>query len=188
MSGQRALCPGCGAEVVAKCGEFVKWHWAHVSGEVCDSWGESEGTWHRAWKLWAPRERREVWFGRHVADIVAGDGVICELQHSSISVDEIRDRERFYGNMRWLFDARDKGYELNVKEPNGNAASIHRSFWWPTMASCRKRVILDLGMNVVISLEHVNDSGTYGFGYIYPYRTIQMWIAGPSHWPTLKGL
>ena len=27
---RRATCPGCDSEVVAKTGEVVRWHWAHV--------------------------------------------------------------------------------------------------------------------------------------------------------------
>lgn len=39
----------------------------------------------------------------HRADVVLGDGSVLELQASSISADETRSREAFYGRMQWLF-------------------------------------------------------------------------------------
>ncbi len=61
-TGGRGTCPHCGAAVMAKCGDFVAWHWAHVSGEECDSWAEPGGmtAWHRAWQECVPVDRREV--------------------------------------------------------------------------------------------------------------------------------
>ncbi len=33
--GGRAKCPNCGKELIAKCGEFKTWHWAHESKIDC---------------------------------------------------------------------------------------------------------------------------------------------------------
>jgi hypothetical protein len=100
---QKASCPCCGGEVLAKCGEVVTWHWAHKSRD-CDPWSEPESEWHREWKSLFPREMQEVVIGPHRADVLSPRGVI-ELQHSSISAAEIRKREQFYEKMVWVIDA-----------------------------------------------------------------------------------
>ena len=107
--GLRAICPLCRSVVVAKCGDIVEWHWAHQSGGDCDPWAENETAWHRWWKERAPEDWREVTMGTeqvHRADIRREDGYVIELQHSAISVDEIVERETFYGRMVWLLDGR----------------------------------------------------------------------------------
>ncbi|HVL37759.1 MAG TPA: competence protein CoiA family protein [Fimbriimonadaceae bacterium] len=102
--GLKAKCPICGAPVRAKCGEVRVWHWAHEQQIDCDPWGEHESEWHRGWKALAPLERVEVTMGPHRADIVATDGAVIELQYSSISPQEIREREAHYGRMVWLLN------------------------------------------------------------------------------------
>lgn len=176
--GATAFCPGCGGSVIAKCGTIVMWHWAHIANTSCSFASYPETLWHRAWKSACPVSRREVPMGGHFADMVAGDGTVCEVQHSSIDIEELRDRERFYGEMRWIFDARDKGFEV---EERGNGYSVHRSHSWPTITFARRRVMLDLGENTIISLEKINESGSYGWGFLYPYKTVRMWLAGPDY-------
>lgn len=174
-----ATCPICRSEVIAKCGDIVVWHWAHQPQSICPMAWEPETWWHRQWKKAAPIERREVIRGHHVADVIAGDGAICELQHSGISADEIMSRENNYKELRWLFDARDKNFTL--EEGRGGSFTIHRSHQWPAIAICRRRVMLDLGDRTIISLERTNENGSWGWGYIYPYGTVRRWIAGPAY-------
>ncbi|WP_446425340.1 competence protein CoiA family protein, partial [Mailhella sp.] len=61
ISGQRGVCPGCGAEVVAKCGRVKTPHWAHKSKSDCDSWWQNKGEWHRIWQDEFPKEWQEIW-------------------------------------------------------------------------------------------------------------------------------
>lgn len=114
-SGERGACPGCNAEVIARCGAVVTWHWAHRPGAECDSWGEPEGEWHRTWKnavSGGVKHRTEVRFEAdgtwHLADALAGDGSVVEFQHSPLPTDAVREREDFYtrmaGRMLWVFD------------------------------------------------------------------------------------
>lgn len=107
----QAICPNCGGAVRAKCGVINEWHWAHMDTQECDPWSEPESEWHRDWKRFVPSHQTEVtiekYGRRHRADIEATDGTVIELQHSSISPEEIYERELFYGNMLWIFDARD---------------------------------------------------------------------------------
>jgi competence CoiA-like predicted nuclease len=122
---ERAVCPGCGDEVIAKCGTINRWHWAHRNRD-CDSWSEPETDWHLDWKEKFPREWREVAIGCHRADVVTNDGVI-EFQHSSISAEEILKRESFYRRMVWVLDA--SGFRRNIEH---RRRGKYESFRWKT--------------------------------------------------------
>lgn len=100
------LCPLCEEVLIPKCGELVSWHWAHRARLDCDPWSEPEGEWHLGWKRKVPANRVEVRRPPHRADIVTPVDRVVELQQSSISVQDIRARESFYGTMAWLFDVR----------------------------------------------------------------------------------
>ena len=104
-SGTVGVCPGCGGEVRAKCGEIVSWHWAHINAD-CDPWSEPETEWHRKWKAYFPADWQEVTKPPHRADVAGPDGVL-EIQRSGISPEEIREREQFYGRMAWLLNGHD---------------------------------------------------------------------------------
>lgn len=123
QKGQRAICPECGAEVLAKCGEINIWHWAHVSRVDCDLWGEPESAWHLNWKSGLPLDWVEVPMAengeKHRADIRLPNGRVIELQHSSISVTEISKRELFYKKMVWIFDVQEA------------ANAVAQSWWTP---------------------------------------------------------
>jgi len=65
----------------------------------------AEGNWHRGWKEDFGIEFSEKTIGNNRADIVAPDGTVIELQHSSISEWEIAKRESAYGKMAWIVDS-----------------------------------------------------------------------------------
>lgn len=105
--GAAGACPICHMEVIPKCGEIKTWHWAHKSLKDCDHWAEPESEWHLGWKKLAGLDNSEVVIrkdeGIHRADIKIDNRVI-ELQHSSLSPKDVREREEFYGNMIWVID------------------------------------------------------------------------------------
>lgn len=94
--------------MIAKCGKIKTHHRAHETREDCDSWSESVGPWHLEWQSLVNDLFVEVTIGSHRADVVGNTNVVVELQHSSISPDEIAERESFYGNMIWVFDATER--------------------------------------------------------------------------------
>ena len=102
-NGAVGFCECCQSRLIPKCGSILRHHWSHQAGD-CDPWGETETEWHRWWKGRAARECCEVVLGKHRADIRRHDGFVIELQHSSISVEDIEAREAFYGDMCWLLD------------------------------------------------------------------------------------
>jgi competence protein CoiA len=108
-TGERGTCPGCEGGVLAKVGPDRVPHWAHQSNSNCDPWFEPETPWHRAWKALVVPDAQEVTIKRdgshHRADICVGEhGPVIELQQSTIALQEMLDREAFYGRMIWLFD------------------------------------------------------------------------------------
>lgn len=174
------ICPSCHEGVIPKCGTIVVHYWSHRSGTDCDPWSEGETPWHAQWKTAAPVHRREVVRGAHRADAIAGDGVVCEIQHSPISPHDIERREEFYGDMRWIFDARDRNFEIEYLD--GNGAKVFRDARWPTIAIPRRRVMLDLGVDIgVLSCEVINATGSWARGYLYPHRTIRAWLGGKEY-------
>uniref|UniRef100_UPI0037445B87 competence protein CoiA family protein n=1 Tax=Cyclobacterium roseum TaxID=2666137 RepID=UPI0037445B87 len=40
--GFKGICPSCGAELIAKCGERKINHWTHKASRNCDPWWEQE--------------------------------------------------------------------------------------------------------------------------------------------------
>lgn len=108
----RARCPQCDAAVVAKCGKLVSWHWSHRAAE-CDSWSEGETEWHLSWKRRVEPAACEVVLGNHRADIRTAEGRVIELQHSPIDSATLAEREAFYSDLVWLFDAESFKLELH---------------------------------------------------------------------------
>lgn len=168
IDGQRALpfskgrgvCSCCGGVLIAKCGKIVTHHWAHESKDDCDSWSEPIGPWHLWWQGMVRTDSIEIARGPHRADIVGNDGVVVELQHSSISAEDIAAREAFYGNMVWLFDATERFAYVN----QGDRAFF--SFGKTKhLELCKKPVFLDFGFDV-LEVEQFSGAVTMlsGFG------------------------
>lgn len=108
--GLKGICSGCKKEVTAKCGSLKVHHWAHKSLPDCDSWWEPETEWHLNWKEKFPEDYREVVFisdngELHRADIHTPKGVTIEFQNSSISLDELTSRVKFYQKLIWVVNA-----------------------------------------------------------------------------------
>jgi len=162
-----AICPCCGTEVVAKCGQMVVWHFAHKASNECDRWSDGETDWHLRWKTHSPIERTEVIMGPHRADAVGRDGRIIEYQRSSISWEDMRAREEFYGRMMWVFDVAD-AYQAgrlswqtdrsiwqqadNVGHPKVRIKWMHPR---RSILACRRRVFLDIGGDRLLAVGHL---------------------------------
>lgn len=158
-----AICPSCGASVRAKCGTVNVWHWAHESAD-CDPWAEPETGWHAWWKSAFDPGCQEVVRGCHRADIVTPSGIVLEVQHSTISAEDIQERERYYGRrMMWILDMREQRDNLDVRTRDGFATfrwkHPRRSFW----ASSRM-VALDLGGRIFVVKKLHTDTPCGGWG------------------------
>jgi hypothetical protein len=156
----RGKCPYCGGMVIAKCGSINTHHWAHEAKKDCDGWSEPIGPWHLSWQNLVRPEFVEVPFDRHRADICANSNIVLELQHSPIQPEEIAERENFYGDMVWLFDATYR-FDHVVSENRvffSFGPSKHITF-------CQKPVFLDFG-DVLVQVERMSDllANCSGFG------------------------
>ncbi len=155
-----ATCPGCALPVKAKCGDINIWHFSHLTGADCDTWYESESSWHKEWKEQFPVECREVVMKPHRADIKIKDLVI-EVQSSPISASEIEERENFYGNMIWIVDIRDVNHNLSFYDKN-----THTSFYWKhakrSYAFANKNIYLDDGGQNLFMIMKFNGRSGYG--------------------------
>lgn len=139
----KATCPLCNQEVIAKCGSIKIWHWSHKSKINCDSFGECETKWHLNWKNEFPIEQQEFIMGRHKADIRTSSRFIIELQNSPISSEEIKDREDYYKRMVWLLNGSTlcKGLELRNKKNRITFRWKHPpKSWW----NVTKQIYIDL--------------------------------------------
>lgn len=187
-SGEKAVCPTCGSEVVAKCGLINVWHWAHVGRDECDRWAEPESEWHQGWKKLLPEHQTEVtiekiWGGKkqkHRADIQATDGTVIELQHSTIATEEIFARESFYGRMAWIFDSREvweaERFELEEHE---NYYSFRWKYPRKHVAHARTTRYLHFDDNLLfrIGKMHINFQGACrGWGrFVDIQRLVTEW-------------
>lgn len=183
--GVPAICPTCEEPVRPKCGQIITWHWAHIGRDDCDDWAERDTAWHRTWQETVPVAWREVVVSNHRADIIASNGTFVELQHSSISADEIRERERFYGRMIWIFDAIDAYQEdrLDIRRRSGKS---YVTFRWKhprkTLGACRRPVLLDLGNGQLLSLGKIHlGAPCGGWGKLATRDAVTAWLNTGSH-------
>lgn len=126
-------CPACGQDALAKCGAQLMWHWAHKGRRHCDPWWENETEWHRNWKSHFPDRMHEVVLfdqdtgEKHIADLKTDRGMVIEIQHSAMPVEELRSREAFYKNMAWIVDGKtfSKQFEVHPEPlPHPQAALL----------------------------------------------------------------
>jgi competence CoiA-like predicted nuclease len=165
-------CPQCDSEVIAKCGKVTAWHWAHKADD-CDSWSEPLTQWHADWQARFPIQWCEVPVGNHRADVLRPGGRVIEFQHSGLSVDEIRERERHYGpRMVWVFDAIDayRRERLTLRRKSGDKGRVYYSFRWRhprrSVMACTRRVYLDLGDGLLLDMRKMHAGPPYrGWGY-----------------------
>jgi len=119
--GAKGVCPCCGNDLVAKCGEINIHHWSHKK-KCDDHWWENETEWHRNWKNYFPKEWQEIIHydesgERHIADVKTPDDWVIEFQHSAIKREERLSRNNFYNkNSRliWVVDC--KRRKTDVKQ------------------------------------------------------------------------
>lgn len=151
IKGVRGTCPFCGAELIAKCGDFKMNHWAHKGKLMCDVWWENETEWHRVWKNNFPVEWQEVIHfdektgEKHIADVQTVHNLVIEFQHSHIKPEERTSREKFYKNLLWVVDGtrlkrdyprflkgRKNGFENTIFHNTDNPKIYRVEFldWW----------------------------------------------------------
>ena len=167
--GARAICTTCKGVLRAHCGPIRIWHWHH-EGSDCDPWHEPETDWHQGWKSQFLEAWREVTQGPHRADIITIRGLVLEFQHSSLGYNDYRERERFWGNLVWVFDARswfDDAFHIRMRPDKF-------TFRWKqprqSMFSIRRPMFLDTGNELFEITWLSRNTPCGGTGRFIPYR------------------
>lgn len=153
-----------GKSLVVKKGETKTHHFAYKHENDADPWQRGKMTeWHRKWQDMCYKECVEVRMGKpveHIADIKTPKGLVVELQHSSISADDIREREAFYGKMVWLWDYSKRQtcfYEADFTAPphfrsSQPLFSIQLSRNDPRLTVAERPCFVDMGNNRIMQL------------------------------------
>ena len=171
--GLKGECDFCGSKMIAKCGDYRIWHWAHRGDHNCDRWWEPETEWHLNWKSKFPIEWQEVVHvaedgERHIADVKTAAGRVIEFQHSAISSHERQSREKFYRSMIWVVNGlrrkRDRfNFEksLSVTRRNPALYSVSRGecALLRDWAGCSVDVFFDFGSPILWHLHPIEPSG-----------------------------
>lgn len=129
----RALCPECGSEVVAVRGESTVHHWRHLVATGCSYAGET--AWHMDWKMRfadvgevekvRDDARCDVWTPIRG---MANPGRAFEFQSKPMDLDEMRERQRVWINVVWVFD----GLGADIQSM-GAQNGVLRAFSWNRM-------------------------------------------------------
>ena len=177
QTGLDGYCPICEEKLIPKCGRINIRHWSHTTfSEHCEH--ERETKWHLEWKSLFNINNVEVVVNkndkRKLTDAKLKNGLCVEFQHSPISVDEILEREKFYGNMIWVFDCRDAYNENRIllRRRREYSGSDLMSFRWlhakKNIAYTTKPTYLDLGEHILRLKKIGNKAPTGGYGFIRP--------------------
>lgn len=200
VRGQRGICQYCGEEMVAKCGQFVIWHWAHMPKRNCDPWWDSESEWHREWKERFPEDWREIIHidelsgEKHIADVKTPSGTVVEFQRSPISSKEVTSREEFYQTMVWVIDGDRGTLDTNyfrmglVSEPVSLDPLVHIVEWWSSSRTLQKwsmvdsPVYIDFGRHGLWRLLDFNVANQLGFvSPMDPEKLVEYCTAGDGN-------
>lgn len=174
-------CPVCKDKLQAKCGQIVAWHWAHVAADDCDPWSEPDTVWHRTWQDVVPPHQREVVIGNHRADIVAANGTVVELQHSSLPTAEIQARESHYGRMVWIFDATEAYDDDRIwLRPRDGYVTFRWKHPRKSIALCHQYVLLDLGDKLLHVKRIYPNAPCGGWGRLVDRSAIENFMRGES--------
>ena len=87
-------------------------HNGRISSKCTETWSSDMSEWHKEWQNRFPSETIEIimeYSGeKHRADVKTPEQVVVEFQHSNLSLEEFRARNRFYHDcdcrVIWVFD------------------------------------------------------------------------------------
>lgn len=182
--GATGTCPGCGSDLIARCGERKVWHWAHKGRRHCDQWWENETQWHRDWKSNFPLEWQEVGARDddgelHIADVRTPSGLVVEFQHSYLRPAEARKRTQFHNPMLWVVDATRRPTDptqfkkclQDARQHRFSEGTVYEVYWPEEVRLFREWigtgvvVAFDLGKEDVWLLRRVQQGKVFGFFY-----------------------
>jgi hypothetical protein len=130
--------------------------------------------WHIDWQNKFDKKNREVVIRRgekfHRADALNSKGVVIEFQNSNINVDEIMERETFYGNMIWVVNA--KAFAGNIEFNTGVNEFIWRNVR-KTWLAATMPIFFDFGDSLIDERCFFDGSWSYTQS---DYKNIILWF------------
>jgi len=179
------FCPTCNGNMLIRKGNINVHHWAHKKGCCKDTWAHGKMTpWHLSWQLACIRNAVEVVIEKnnndldnqkekkikHRADIIGNNGIIIELQHSSINPEDIKKREEFYDNMIWVFDVSTKLKQFEFQRL-GNFVLFKWDHPWITLRNVTKPLFVDFGfVDSILEINQLAENGPNGIGKFVPFQ------------------
>ena len=141
-----------GHEVICKRGEKRLSHFCHKK-LVDNCVGSKMSDWHLAHQNRIKDDYLEIPIGNNRADIRNLDNVVIELQNSPISKEEIREREKAYGNMVWIFNFFKN--DISITKQDGRLLYFDITKGPMYMFDVRKQLFLDEGkIGMLEVIEH----------------------------------
>ncbi len=144
----------------------------------------SSAEWHDYWKGMVDVTQREQPRGAHIADVVAANGCVVEVQHASMSPTRITGRELDHGHMIWMWDGRAFYRTGKLEITSFETGTV--TFRWKNhrrnLRSCRRPVFLDLwtlgqsNVRVVLRIELLREDGS-GVGHLITHHAMRLWMA-----------
>ncbi|MEU3299717.1 hypothetical protein ABZ729_07825 [Streptomyces sp. NPDC006678] len=143
----------------------------------------SSTQWHDYWKSVVPATHREQRRGNHIADVIAADECVVEIQHASMSPTKIMGRELDHGHMVWIWDGR-SAYDSGALSLTAFADGIVRFRWKNqrrNLRTCRRPCFLDLwavgesGERMLLKVDVLNEDGT-GSGQLVTHHSMRLWM------------
>ncbi len=155
----RGKCPSCGETVIACVGEIIYPYWRHEQKSPSNCVAaqyENEGEWHATWKFLFGKEFAEQYIRQgdktRRADVRLNNGLVIEIQHSSIDTREIRARERFHHKMIWVFDASGPVAAGRLRYEQGYFHWIKPRI---SIRNCQVPVFLDVGFGFTFEIHEL---------------------------------
>jgi competence CoiA-like predicted nuclease len=114
-------CQMCNGKMIAKCGDFKIWHWAHeVNNDNCQ--GKIMSAWHYEWQQRFDAELREVpTLNNTRADILREDeAVSIEFQNTAFDFDYIQKKEKSTPTVLWVVNLRQQKENEQITIKNNN--------------------------------------------------------------------
>ena len=193
---RRADCADCAQPMIAKTGDVVIWHWAHLAAPgSCAAAGETP--WHLEWKDLGPPGSQERAIGRRRADVLAPGGFAVEFQLSPLTAAEVTAREHDWaGNLVWIFDAAgayDEERLILRVHPDRPAGDAYRNLHWAhapeRVRAARCRSLLDLGADdrLILVGSWYDSSPLQGYGWQVTRDWVVAWVLNGTTIPPLPG-
>ena len=125
-SKEKGFCPICGDELTIKEGSVVNAYYSHLPNSTCGASTGEISEWHLIWQ--SKFDNTEVYTDdkKHRADVKLKNGLYLEFQNSPIDIYTMRDREKAYKKLFWMFNATN----LNISISNNLIRWVHPKKQW----------------------------------------------------------